>query len=191
VWGGAPWVLSGGSTSWRWDFGGGETSLDQNPSHTYTKAGTHTVTFTARNEAGAATITKDALISVSPGPVHRVELQRAQATVATGEERRFTVAAYGRFGNPVTTLSLQWQAREAGTIDQEGVFMAGTIAGSFKDAIAVRAMGESGEVLVLASVTIKAGPLDRVVLSPDTVTLPPGGVQQFSARANSNSPGIS
>ena len=37
---------STGATSWAWDFGDGNTSTDQNPSHTYTGPGTFIVTLT-------------------------------------------------------------------------------------------------------------------------------------------------
>ncbi|MGF7117586.1 chitobiase/beta-hexosaminidase C-terminal domain-containing protein [Methanobacterium oryzae] len=39
--------------SWLWDFGDGTTSTEQNPTHTYSKAGTYTVTLTAANPAGS------------------------------------------------------------------------------------------------------------------------------------------
>jgi len=42
-------------TSWVWSFGDGSTSSDQNPSHTYTTAGTFTVTLTVTNPGGSST----------------------------------------------------------------------------------------------------------------------------------------
>ncbi len=56
-------------TSWSWDFGDGGTSTLQNPSHTYTAAGTYTVTLTATNEYGSDTETKTGYITVSDVPV--------------------------------------------------------------------------------------------------------------------------
>jgi len=38
--------LSSGATSWLWDFGDGETSTDQNPTHTYGQLGSYTVSLT-------------------------------------------------------------------------------------------------------------------------------------------------
>ncbi len=40
------------ATSYEWDFGDGETSTQQSPSHTYTKNGSYTVDLTAKNEFG-------------------------------------------------------------------------------------------------------------------------------------------
>ncbi|MCR9253517.1 MAG: PKD domain-containing protein, partial [bacterium] len=40
------------ATSYSWDFGDDNTSTDENPTHTYSEAGSFTVTLTATNEAG-------------------------------------------------------------------------------------------------------------------------------------------
>ena len=45
-------------TAWSWNFGDGGTSTAQNPSHTYTAAGTYTVSLTATNAGGSDTETK-------------------------------------------------------------------------------------------------------------------------------------
>lgn len=52
-------------TSWSWDFGDGNTSDEQNPTHTYNEAGTYTVTLEVANEAGSDTETKSDLITVT------------------------------------------------------------------------------------------------------------------------------
>ena len=39
--------------SWVWDFGDGNSSTVQNPSHVYTTAGTYTVILTANNGTGS------------------------------------------------------------------------------------------------------------------------------------------
>ena len=43
---------SAGGTSWLWQFGDGDTSASQNPSHTYTVDGTYVVTLTATGPLG-------------------------------------------------------------------------------------------------------------------------------------------
>ena len=53
-------------TSWLWNFGDNTaTSTLQNPSHTYTVAGTYSVTLTATNNNGSNTLTKTNYINVS------------------------------------------------------------------------------------------------------------------------------
>ena len=51
-------------TSWQWNFGDGATSNEQNPSHTYSKAGTHTVSLTVTGPGGSDTETKHDYITV-------------------------------------------------------------------------------------------------------------------------------
>lgn len=53
-------------TSATWDFGDGNTSTDINPTHTYTTAGTYTVSVTAVGASGTSTKTRDIVISVVP-----------------------------------------------------------------------------------------------------------------------------
>ncbi|MDF1544221.1 MAG: PKD domain-containing protein [bacterium] len=52
-------------TSWTWDFGDTGNSTSQNPSHTYTAAGTYTVTLTATNAFGSDGETKVGYITVT------------------------------------------------------------------------------------------------------------------------------
>lgn len=59
-------------TKWKWDFGDGTTSTEQNPTHKYTKLGQQTVTLTASNNLGSDTKTINKYITVTsppPGPV--------------------------------------------------------------------------------------------------------------------------
>ena len=59
------------ATSWSWNFGDGSPqSVAKNPSHTYTTAGTYSVTLTATNKFGSTTAQKTGYITVgsfSPG----------------------------------------------------------------------------------------------------------------------------
>ncbi|HVR76134.1 MAG TPA: PKD domain-containing protein, partial [Planctomycetota bacterium] len=52
-------------TSWRWTFGDGDVSTEQNPRHTYTEPGTYTVRLTAQGECGPAVKTLTGYIRVS------------------------------------------------------------------------------------------------------------------------------
>ncbi len=52
-------------TSWRWSFGDGKTSEEQNPVHMFSKAGKYNVTLTAKNAAGSNAVTKSGYITVS------------------------------------------------------------------------------------------------------------------------------
>ncbi|WP_305891097.1 PGF-pre-PGF domain-containing protein [Methanolobus chelungpuianus] len=54
-------------TLWAWNFGDGATSSVQNPSHTYTSAGTYTVSLNALNAGGYNISTQTVYITVAPG----------------------------------------------------------------------------------------------------------------------------
>jgi len=57
---------TGDPTSWFWDFGNGQTSSSQNPTHVYDSAGTYTVSLTVDNDCGSDTETKYDYIVVDP-----------------------------------------------------------------------------------------------------------------------------
>lgn len=59
---------SGTITSWTWDFGDGNTSADQNPTHTYANSGDYTVILTAEDGGGAQAEVKVDYITVNPLP---------------------------------------------------------------------------------------------------------------------------
>lgn len=59
---------TGNPTAWSWDFGNGATATKQNPSTTYFKPGTYTVTLTATNSSGSNTVTRQAYIHVYEVP---------------------------------------------------------------------------------------------------------------------------
>lgn len=59
---------TGGATSWKWDFGNGATSTNQNASALYLTAGTYTVKLKVSNSTGSDSITKTNYITVSSKP---------------------------------------------------------------------------------------------------------------------------
>ena len=68
-------------TNWTWDFGDGQTSGEQNPTHTYTANGLYTVSLTARNAFGENTKVVAGLIRVGYGPKIDFTADRTLASV--------------------------------------------------------------------------------------------------------------
>ncbi|AKJ37834.1 PKD domain-containing protein [Methanosarcina barkeri] len=52
-------------TAWKWSFGDGTTSREQNPEHQYLQGGSYKVTLTVVNVAGSSTVTKKNYIKVT------------------------------------------------------------------------------------------------------------------------------
>ena len=57
---------SGYPTSWNWNFGDGQESVQQNPVHTYWAGGEYTVTLTASNDYGSTSASKPYYVHVMP-----------------------------------------------------------------------------------------------------------------------------
>lgn len=58
-------ISSGGPVSWTWDLGDGTISLNQNPTHVYSRAGIYTVSLVVSNGFDTDTVTKPSLIQVN------------------------------------------------------------------------------------------------------------------------------
>lgn len=61
-------LTTGVVDSWKWDFGDGNTSTEQDPLHTYGAVGSYTVKLKATNAGGSNTEKKEAYISVIGAP---------------------------------------------------------------------------------------------------------------------------
>ncbi|NEU09516.1 PKD domain-containing protein [Flavihumibacter sp. R14] len=67
-------VTQGEINKWNWDFGDGQTSNEKNPSHTYLKAGTYTVTLTSGGDKSCTSDPVTQTIQVSSLPIVDFEL---------------------------------------------------------------------------------------------------------------------
>jgi len=76
-------------TSWSWNFGDSGTATTQNPSHTYTSAGTYDVSLTAANMGGSNATVKAGYVSVTAAQVSNqatnIEGMTAKSTIIIGD----------------------------------------------------------------------------------------------------------
>ncbi len=122
---------SGVPTSWSWNFGDGETSSTQNPTHTYDEAGTYTVSLTATAECGADMVGYTDFITVNQstsGIVVHVNRQSVER-LARGPNQfsRDTVIVVDQHDSPVAgaTVTAQYIGPTSGNVsgvtDSNGV----------------------------------------------------------------------
>jgi PKD repeat protein len=95
---------TGSPTSWKWDFGDGTTSTEQNPSHTYTKAGQYTVKLTATNDGGSKTATYRKFITVTWNAATTAPIAELGADITSG-----TSPLTVRFTDRSTNAPLFWE----------------------------------------------------------------------------------
>ena len=107
---------TGSITSRLWDFGDGSTSTLQNPSHTYSVAGTYTVRLTVTGSGGSNTINKSSLITITSQPANNNGLvafynfEDISTTTVTdlsgygnhGAIKEATIVTSGRYGKALS-----------------------------------------------------------------------------------------
>ncbi len=88
---------TGAPTAWRWTFGDGTSSLDQNPTHAYTAAGSYVVTLTAYRGSEQANSTRTVVVSstVPNTPAVAAAFDISNAAPAIGANVTFTDKSTG------------------------------------------------------------------------------------------------
>lgn len=122
-------------------------------------------------------------VGVSPTPtVTDLSISPATGTaLAPGQSRQFTRSVTWSDGaTRAATVTYSVSNAGAGTINSNGLFTAGQLAGTFS-IIASCACGGVTPVADTAQVVIAS--LSSLAISPKTVTVAPGGTQAFSASA--------
>ena len=82
---------TGAPTAWSWNFGDGSSSTEQNPAHTYTQAGTYTVTLTVTSPGGTHTTQRVDYISVVAAPDFSLNASPTKITIVRGQTARYTI----------------------------------------------------------------------------------------------------
>ncbi|MHC1706592.1 MAG: M6 family metalloprotease domain-containing protein [Bacteroidales bacterium] len=94
-------LSTGSPTSWLWNFGDGNTSTLQNPTHQYMNPGTYTVTLIASNTNSTHTVVKTNYISVASNPVSVNITANPSTSVCSGMPVSFTAVGVNGGSSPV------------------------------------------------------------------------------------------
>lgn len=92
-----------GVTSWLWNFGDGNTSTEQNPTHTYTTSGTYTICLIATNDCGSDQHCQSVTINC-PAPIADFTTQTNSFTTSfTDNSSNVPIAWFWDFGDGNTS----------------------------------------------------------------------------------------
>ncbi len=120
-------------SSYQWDFGDGNQSTAQDPSHSYATAGDYTVTLTVTDNDAAADQTSSVVTVTTSGggeATNTVVSSVVTGTVSAGKGKKFgsaTVTVLDNLGNPATGVTVigdfsgTWNESASGTTDANGV----------------------------------------------------------------------
>ncbi len=135
--------------------------------------GTYLNTVQASNDAlkGFATVI------VTPGPLASLTITPNPDTLIVLASRQFMVVGKDASGN-VLSIAAAWSVvAGGGTIDNVGVFTAGTTPGTYTNTV----KATSGSLSATATVVVKIGPLATITVTPNPATLAINITQQFVA----------
>ena len=149
-----------------------------------TRAGTYDAGVLVEITRGGITKTAAVDITLEPGPLDHINIRPDAPTIEVGKSLWFSATGLDRFGNTIPDLRYVFQpGGRAGRVDGDGRFTAGAMAGTYDTAVRVETTQGTVTADATARITVKHGPLDRVLISPAAVTLSIGQSLQFTARA--------
>lgn len=111
----------------------------------------------------------------APGPAMSIEVT-PDVTLPVGGTQQFTAVARDADGQ-VTPISPVWAASAGGSITSTGLFTAGNTIGVYPNNVMATANGQSGS----ATVTVVAGAVASITVTPNPDTTSTLGTQQFTA----------
>lgn len=106
-------ISTGSPDSWKWDFGDGNSSIEQNPDHTYNNSGIYTVSLKACNgntcdttiktnyinvlPNGMVEIASEPIVSIYPNPTNGV----FNISIQNGRNEKMKMEVYNAFGEKI------------------------------------------------------------------------------------------
>ena len=179
--------------SWSWDFGDNETSAEQNPSHSYTKPGTYSVSLIARNSVGINQSVQSDYITVStlpfaevtttitakPTPVPTFPTVSFSGMPTTGTAPltvQFTITTSGR------PTSWSWDFGDGGTSTERNPSYTYVIPGTYTVILTANYPAGSKPVKKLSYITVNAG--SGSASSPISPLVPIGAIGIIAVVSN-------
>jgi len=107
-----------------------------------------------------------------------------EVSLAAGESMQLIADVRDRDGNRVSDPLIAWQlATDVGTLNDDGIFTAGTKAGTFSSAILVNVVHEGERASAVVEITVQPGPFAKIEIEQSDVVVQQGDTVAFTANA--------
>jgi hypothetical protein len=134
-------------------------------------------TFTNTVKATSGTVSGTTTVTVTVGPLATIALAPSPDTLAINATRQYVAVGRDAGGNEVS-ITPTWSIQASGgSVDNAGLFTAGTTPGTFENTV----KATSGSVSGTATVTVTVGPLAAITVTPNPANVAVGTTQQFTA----------
>ncbi len=133
-------------------------------------SGAHTVTGTKSGKTGTATL------QVSAGTIDHIVISPSSATIAAGGSQSYTAQGFDSAGNPVADVT----AFTTFSVSPNGTCTGATCTATAAGVHAVT--GNDSGMTSSAALTVNAGPLDHLALTPASGTVAAGAPQTYTAQ---------
>jgi parallel beta-helix repeat protein len=134
-------------------------------------------------------VSADSVVTIVPGPLDHIDMTPPSLVATAGKQYQFTAAGKDMYNNMIPGLSFNWTTT-IGTVISSGLFTAQTIANATGYVNAT-----IGLIKGTAVVSTIPDQLTVIRVTPVSVNVPAGGIQNFSAvgydQYNNTIPGIS
>ncbi|MHC1626307.1 MAG: beta strand repeat-containing protein [Methanoculleaceae archaeon] len=167
-------MSTGSPTSWSWDFGDGNTSTEQNPSHTYVTSGVYTVTLTVENAISSDSLERADYITVGASPVADF----------TGSPTNGTAPLTVTFTDQSTgsPTSWSWDFGDGNTSTEQNPIHTYVAAGTYDVNLTVSNNVGTNTALKPAYITVNGpGEISSIVVSPGSRKISVGESYSLSA----------
>jgi hypothetical protein len=125
-------------------------------------------------QVSTGNLTAEIHIDVVSGDTKAVVVTPSDASVTVASTFQFTATAYDIFGNVVPSAVPVWTST-IGEIDSSGLFTSGTVAGMGTVSATI------GSIVGEADVEVLPGTLDRILVTPNSLSVNAGGMASISA----------
>ncbi len=140
-------------------------------------AGAVSGTYNNTVQASAGGITGTATVTVVPGALATITVTPNPDTLAVGVTKQFTAVGKDITGNVVAIAPVWSVVNGGGTIGSAGQFTAGSTLGTYAGTV----KATSGAISGTATVTVTAGPLATITVTPTPASMVIATTQQFTA----------